>query len=239
MKTFWNLPKPVREKIYRLALIEEEQPVDFAAYKKTCGYTEENADDMDCDTKKPAKLKCPDLLQVSRKVEREAAPIYFGENTFCLWSPEALGVWKRFTLLRHIKQIRKVALWSWSELKGVPADSAFKAFATLPKLESLTLCIVEEEKLKAMLTTHEQRPAHRTLSWHPSIGLGPQVNMQLLRLPGVGGFRSLRGLRGVKFVKDLNVSSDDPDNLGSMPGGFLETVARKEIMQPRSSQIAL
>lgn len=237
MKTFWNFPKPVREKIYRLVLIEVEQPVDFAAYKKTCGYTG-NADDMDCTSKKPDKLKGPDLLQVSRKMERETSHIYFGENTFCLWSPEALSVWKRFAATRHIKQIRKVALWGWTDSKGVSADAAFKAFNALPKLESLTFCFKEEKELAAMFTTHEQKPAYRIISWHVSLGFGPQVNLQLLRLPGISGLRSLRGLREVNFVNDLNFSSEDPGNVGSMPGGFMETVVKKEIMQPRSSKNA-
>jgi hypothetical protein len=52
------------------------------------------------------------------------------------------------------------------------------------------------------------------------------------------GLRSLRGLREVKLVKDLNVSSDDLDNVGSMPEGFFETVVKQEIMQPRASKKA-
>jgi len=236
MKTFWDLPKPVRDKIYRLHLVAEEQPVDFAAYKKICGYTE-SADGMERDKKKkPAKLKCPDLLRVSRKMEREASPIYFGENAFCLWSPEALSVWKRFALPRHVKQIRKVAMWDWTSLEGGPADAAFKTFNTLPKLESLTFELEEEEVLRAKLTRRQHRLAHRILSWHESLGFGPQVNLQLLRLHGMDGLRSLRGLREFKFVKYMYVSSDDPSNVGSMPGGFFETVVKKEIMQPRSSE---
>ena len=235
MKTIWDLPKPVREKIYRLNLVAEEQPVDFEAYKKTCGYTED-ADDMDWDTKKPARLKCPDLLRVSCKMEREASPIYFGENTFCMWSPDALSVWKRFAAPRHVKQIRKVAMRNWTVFDGGEADAAFKTMNTLPKLESLTFCVKEEEQLRTVLTSRQYRPAHRILSWHESLGLGPQVNLQSLRLRGMNGLRSLRGLREVKFVKDLNVSSDDSSNVGSIPGGIFETVVKKEIMQPRSSK---
>jgi hypothetical protein len=60
----------------------------------------------------------------------------------------------------------------------------------------------------------------------------------LLRLDGIAGLRSLRGLREVNFLRDLSISSEDPGNVGSMSGGFLETVVKKEIMQPRSSKNA-
>jgi len=237
MKTFWDLPKPVREKIYRLDLVAQKQPVDFTIYKKTCGYTE-NAGDADHGVGKPPKTQCPNLLQVSRKIEREASPIYFGENTFQFSRPEGLSVWKRFTAPRHIKQMRKVALSGWTELRGASADTTFKAFNALPKLESLTLCLKEEETLEKKLLYSDFRTQNRPINWHPSLGFGPQVNLQLLRLRSMDGLRSLRGLREVKVVKDLGISSNDSNNVGLMAGGFFETVIIKEIMQPRSPKKA-
>lgn len=236
MPNFMDLPKPVRERIYRLHLVAYKQPVDFEAYKKACGYTEV-ANDRNSKVEKPAKIKCPSLLQVSRKVQREATPIYFGENTFALSEPESLSVWKKFTMPRHIKQIRKVTLGRWTaSSSGVPGDAAWKAFSALSKLESLTLWVVEEEEVRKILTGFTHRAGHRVVKWHLSLGLGPQVNLQLLRCNGIAGLRSLRGLRQVNFVKYLNMDSNDPGNVGSMPGGFLETVIKREIMQPRSSK---
>lgn len=231
-----DLPKPVREKIYRLHLVAEQQPVNFEAYKEACGYTE-GTNDLSGDADKPAKIKSPALLQVSRKMEREASPIFFGENTFALYRPESLGVWKKFTMPRHIKQIRKLALYCWrASSVGVPGDAAFKEFSKLPKLESLALCVDEEKEVRSLLKGYQRHPGHRIIKWHPSLGLGPQVNLQLLRCRGIAGLRSLRGLRQVRFVKDLDMGADDPDNVGSMPGGFLEAVIKQEVMQPRSSQ---
>ena len=40
MANFMDLPKVVREKIYRLYLVADQQPVTFEAYKQTCGCTE-------------------------------------------------------------------------------------------------------------------------------------------------------------------------------------------------------
>jgi hypothetical protein len=237
MKTFWDLPKPVREKIYRLVLVAEEQPVDFEAYKKICGYTGVFTDSL-CKTNKPVRVECPSFLRVSRKVEREASPIFFGENTFALSKPDTLNTWKRFAMPRHSKQIRKVAISSWKESSSGSHDGAFKAFRTLPVLETLTFCIDEEKELEGLLAHHKWQPTYRSIKWDPIIGFGPQVNLQLLRLDGIAGLRSLRGLREVNFLRDLSISSEDPGNVGSMSGGFLETVVKKEIMQPRSSKNA-
>lgn len=237
MPNFMDLPEPVREKIYRLDLVAEMQPVDFTTYKTACGYTED-VGDADYGVRKPAKLQCPSLLQVSRKIEREASPVYFGENTFQFSRPQGLSVWKRFTAPRHIKQMRKVALSGWTVLRGASADTAFKAFNALPKLESLTLCLKEEETLEKKLMYSDFRTQNRPINWHPRLSFGPQVNLQLLRLRGMDGLRSLRGLREVKLVKNLGVSSDDSSNVGLMPGGFFETVVIKEIMQPRSPKKA-
>ena len=219
MKTFWDLPKPVRERIHRLHLVAEKQPVGFEIHQQYCGYTE-ISHDLEGDTKKPAKRKCPNLLQVSRKIEREASPIYFGENAFAMYMPESLSAWKKFTMPRHIRQIRKVALYCWEASSGAPGEAAYKAFNTLPKLEVLTFQVDEEAALRLLLTAHGWKPGHRVISWHSSLDFGPQVNLQFLQCGGISELRSLRGLRQVNFVKDLKLSIDDPGNVGAMPGGF-------------------
>jgi hypothetical protein len=242
MRTFWGLPKAVREKIYRLHLVADEQPVDFEAYKKNCGYTETCKDEVRgyisrYSHPKPAKLKMPQLLQVSRRVEREASHIYFGENTFSLSNPESLYIWKRYTWRRHINQIRKVLIAYGTTFKVGAGDAAFREFRKLPKLESLTLMIHETDKVEQMLQPSQYpqdcKSVHRAIKWDESLGFGPQINLQILRLNGMVGLRSLRGLRDVKFL-DKNGS----DDVGSVPGGFLETTIKKEIMQPRLPKTA-
>lgn len=238
MTNFMDLPKPVREKIYRLHLVAEKQPVDFEAYKKTCGYTESEGE-RPWGIRRPTELKCPSLLQVSRKVEREASPIYFGENTFCLRDATSLRIWKWFTLLRHIRQVRKIAFSAFNASHRSLSASDFTPFNKLPKLESLTICVNEEKEIKNVIRYFEWKPTNRRIKWHPSLGFGPQVGLQMLRFDGVPASMLLRGLNDVKYVKDLNISSDDLQNMGSIPGGFLETTVKKDIMQPRSSQESL
>lgn len=232
MTNFMDLPKPVREKIYRLHLVAEKQPVDFEAYKKICGYTETWTRGV----RKPTELKCPSLLLLSSEVEKEASPIFFGENTFCLRDATSLSTWKRFTLPYHLKQVRKIAISVFGERYASTGISAFTAFNSLPKLECLTVRIDEQKCLEMAVAHHEHTSTNREISWHPCLGFGPQLDLQSLRLDGVAGLRFVRGLREIKFVKDLNISNDDLKNVGSMSGGFLETVVRREVLQTRSPQ---
>jgi hypothetical protein len=237
------LPKPVRENIYRLCLIADEQPVDFEAYQKTCGYTKICKDwvrrsdkSQDLPTR-PAKRKMPHLLQVSRKMEREASHIYFGENTFGLWTPESLTVWKHFTRPRHINRIRKVQLLHWTRLQGVGGDEAFEGLSTLPRLESLTFVVNEAQQLENLLAPwryeYQYESVHRAIRWDTSLGFGPQIGLQTLRVTGIVGLRSLRGLREVNFR-----GTNGLDHQGSVSGGFLETTIKSEITQSRRSKSA-
>jgi hypothetical protein len=74
MAKFWDLPKPVREQIYRLHLVQED-PVDLKNFDAACGRNWTSI-------WPESHRKSPRLLEVCKKTEREAAGIYFGENTF-------------------------------------------------------------------------------------------------------------------------------------------------------------
>jgi len=65
MKGFYDLPKPVREKIYRMHLVQDD-PVKFSEFKAICNCSDEN----EKSSEKPPRIM-PSLFQVSRKVERE------------------------------------------------------------------------------------------------------------------------------------------------------------------------
>jgi hypothetical protein len=65
MKAFGDLPKPVREKIYRMHLVQDD-PVKFSEFKAICNCTDE---DEQSNKKIPRIM--PSLLQVSRRIERE------------------------------------------------------------------------------------------------------------------------------------------------------------------------
>ena len=236
MTTFMDLPKPVREKIYRLHLIADKQPVTFEAYKQACGVPATIGDyegvdlktlrDNGVDTSKDGRSRTmPVLLQVNNTIEREAAGIYYGENTFAFTGPGSLYTWKLFVLPRHLKLVRKVSLLRWTRHSGTRANNAFKKLSALPQLESLTVAVNERRCFTVPHTT----------KWHPSLGFGRQIALQTYRLEGITGLRSLRGLRDVKFVKANEAAPDeDPGDVGTLPGSLLETTIKHEMMLSRS-----
>lgn len=65
MKTFCDLPQPVREKVYRMHLVQDD-PVKFSDFKAICNCT----DDAEQSNKKPRRIR-PSLLRLSRKIELE------------------------------------------------------------------------------------------------------------------------------------------------------------------------
>lgn len=81
MPTFWDLTKDVRDKIYRLNLVHEGV-IDLDGFKKACGLGNICS----------SRPRVPLLLQLCERTEKEAAEIFFGENTFyargCGTSPD-------------------------------------------------------------------------------------------------------------------------------------------------------
>ena len=236
MANFMDLPKPVREKIYRLHLIADEQPVTFEAYKQACGSPATIGDyegvhlhtlhDNGVDTSRNGTSRTmPALLQVNDTIEREAAGIYYSENAFAFTGPGSLYTWKFFVLPRHLKLVRKVVLLTWTRHSGARANDAFGKLGALPQLESLAVAVNER---RCLATPH-------TKKWHPPFGFGRQIALQAYQLEGITGLRSLRGLRDVKFVKGDNAAPDeDSGDVGTIPGGFLETTVKHEMMLSRS-----
>ena len=238
MANFMDLPKPVRETIYRLHLIADEQPVTFEAYKQACGApaTIGDHENMDLETLRLNRVKTskdgkyrtmPTLLQVNDTIEREAAEIYYGENTFAFWAPGSLSTWELFVLPRHLKLARKVVLLTWTLLPGASANDAFRKLGALPQLESLTVAVNERRCLENFTIMPKM--------WHPSLGFGRQIALQSYHLQGITGLRSLRGLREVKFFKSYTATPDEnPGDVGTLPGGLLETTIKHEMMLSRS-----
>lgn len=219
MAKFMDLPKAVREKIYRLHLIAKKQPVTLYEYKKTCGYTKTRRY-----RDKNVQRKMPPLLHASSKIEDEASLIYFGENVFAFDGPEDLDEWRGVVWPCHTNHMTKVALMRWSFLTPAAADKAFKNLWKLPKLDFVAVLINEEDEVR------------RSLYNDPIIrcggrsGMGPQINLQLLRLPGMQSFRSLRGVRELRFIVDeVELEGKNRRDFGSIPGGLLESI-RHEIL---------
>ena len=65
MKGLYDLPKNVREKIYRMHLVQSD-PIKFSKFKAIC----DRSDEEEKSAKNLPRIM-PSLLQVSRKIERE------------------------------------------------------------------------------------------------------------------------------------------------------------------------
>jgi hypothetical protein len=240
MANFWDLPEAVRKKIYRLHLIQDD-PITYDDYKKFCGCTRSDAKlAVKSRTKRNLEIKVsPRLLQAHWKLDFEASHIYFGENTFELGPPEDITLWVRRLRPHQLNLIQSIILKSWAPVKykKIPqyafdsprCNTSFKRIGRLKSLQRLTVVIDEEAVLKAMLGDP------RCIIWHHSLDRGPQVDLQLLKVGGMAGFRSIRGIRFLEFLKKDPSSIQGPTQLGSITGGFLETTIRHEIMQPRDN----
>ena len=87
MVNFWDLHKTVRQRTYRLHLVQND-PIDYDSFKQShCGCNLQEAQlearfDMTLTKPRWDPKLIPNLLQAARKIDREAAQIYFGENSF-------------------------------------------------------------------------------------------------------------------------------------------------------------
>lgn len=190
----------------------------YEGYKTFCGITDNRYGRY----KQDVERVMPRLLQVDTRVEREASRIYFQENTFQVTPSHDGGEmfkWRCRLWPRHLNRIRKVVLKAWTPESRFSGDD-IRRLSFLRGLESLVVPIDEHELLMYALRCDSG------INWHDSLELGPQIRLKLLLARGMPQLRSLRNLRHVEFV----LFSGKP---GSIPGGFLETTIKREIMQPR------
>lgn len=244
MTNFWDLPKAVRKRIYRLHLVQNDS-IYYEDFKEFCGCTQR--DDRRLKVRRGPKKRRYEtklmlrLFLVARKIEREASQIYFGENSFTLFAPHETGTWVKRLWRRHLNLIQSLVVESWCCVPWtMPSmvlpydpkhDADFRMIGGLKSLRSLTLHVDEKYVLDALIR------ASPTLEWHTSLGYGPQINIKLLHLSGMTSLRSIRGLRSLEFLQVDPSDTQIPKQLqGSINGGFLETTVRREVMLPRSTK---
>jgi hypothetical protein len=159
MPTFWDLPRAVRNKIYRFNLVQEDA-VDIDGFKAACGL-----EAVDHSSYQSRKRGMPYLFHFGAKTEREAAGTFFGENTFLLTSPHQIPLWKSMTWPRHFKLIRKVRVdgWDLPHLSGLGYNESFRSLGTLKSLKTLTLKIDEQASLEKLLKSMQQSGGMKVL----------------------------------------------------------------------------
>lgn len=103
----------------------------------------------------------------------------------------------------------------------------FKKLKSLHALQSLVVIVDEERVLRRRLQKLLSRK-----EWHDSLEFGPQVYLPMMHVQGMADLRALRGLRNVEFRHPERIGQR-----GSLPSGFLETVAKCEMMRPADMRV--
>lgn len=219
MPNFNDLPKNVRKEIYRLHLCYEE-PITLSEHTKIVQYTYGGSEHR----------SMPPIMQLSRMIEKEAAPFYYSQNHFL--AENVSEMWWSFlyrTWPRHARLIRKVTV-TWKATTTY-ASEGFKNVGRLKGLQELYIRVDEKAMLKRMLW---RRSAWQRTGWDdPS----PQQQLQILHYPGMAGLEALSGIPLVKFAKFIDGKGEESG--GPIPGGVLETeiapklMARKLKAKPR------
>ena len=93
-------------------------------------------------------------------------------------------------------------------------------------LKSLVVVTDEHKRLRSLLYGRSSK-----IEWHDALQLGPQTHLPMMNIYGMADLRALRGLQNVEFRHP-----EQTEQQGSVPGGFLETVAKCEMMQSADMQ---
>jgi len=214
---FWDLPRPVRDRIYRLNLVHEDV-LDLVDFQDACG--------VEGNPYESAPRWLPLLLQLCSRTEQEAAEIFFGDNTFHAKYPHDIYMWRVRLLPYHSKLIRKFSLDGWNCTYGQGYTHGFRALATFESLNTLTVTINEQAALDRVFVRHA------TIKWHKSLSLSPQLHLQALKFDGISGLRSLRNIQRVDFKSQTLKNRKTSGERGDIIGGFLDTTVRREIARP-------
>ncbi|KAF2478920.1 hypothetical protein BDY17DRAFT_349920 [Neohortaea acidophila] len=209
---FWDLPLSVREKIYRLHLVHPHK----------IGPTQVH-EDLNCGWWDSAM---PPICHISRQADREAAPIYYGENHFEFGvahphnqfgreNPQCLT---NMTSPRHLKLIRKVTC-HW------PCDNAYDWFLRISRMKGLEELYIGVDEKDMVNDAMRARYPKRTWSLDE---LSPQHMLAISRAPGMSALLTISGVPMVQFVKRKGY--DGAEHGGPIPGGFLETYVRPRLM---------
>jgi hypothetical protein len=226
MANFWDLPKSVREQIYRLHLVQED-PVDLNDFNAACRRNGTSIWDYS-----DPQRRVPRLLQVCKKTEREAAGIYFGENTFIWKRPHEVYQWKYKLWPRHLRLIRALTIGGWTDPEnyGGGYNECFRLLSTFRGLKVLTLKMDEQMALEKRLRHHP------TIKWHSSLGCSPQLQLQALYFCGLQGLRSLTNFPHVDFPPLTDEGRKRHGDSGAIVGGVIDTIVRREIARPPELQ---
>jgi hypothetical protein len=209
---FWDLPKTVRDQIYRLHLVKEDRITEKEHGKIVTERFE-------------GHYQIPAICAASPLLEEEAAPIYFGENHFEFlgtgnrWSSSASFVFAVSTHPRHAKFVKRLTL-NWPDKY---ANSVFNGIARMKQLEQLHIGVNEAAMARSLLSGRHYMP------WYAKAQLTQQQLLAIQRHPGLSELLTISGVPDVQFVK-MKYSEGDEYG-GPVPGGFFELHVKPKLMR--------
>jgi len=213
MGTFVDLPKPVRETIYRLHLVREGT-IDYQSFA-------DESTTIATNDRNYWGRRAPHLLHADNAIDREAARIYFGENHFDLSDIRDLDRFLSSLTIRHSRQVRFLTFrWEGSTYS---CSQVFRRIGRLRNLQQLRIHVDEK------VWVREQIRRCPRLRWHESLGLSQQLNLLLLHRPGMNGLRDMCEIPDLQFLKIKASVGEESYAGGSIEGGCLETFLRHEI----------
>lgn len=205
MANFWDLPETVRQKIYRLHLVQEQcikvgrdyrmGLVPFHTWRRT--------------------LRLPALFTISARAETEAAGIYYGENHFdvgvVLNVLDLGGIVPR----RHLPLVKRITC-NWD---GPLPGEGFRYIAgRLKGLEELNIRVDEALMVRCQMSRHNRPRA---------VFIDKPTPQQQLSIVRSSGYADLLKISGVQHVRFIGMGPGWPTSIvksnGPIPGGFLET----------------
>jgi len=163
---------------------------------------------------------------VSKRIEKEAAEIYYGEDRFKLKDVCNVDCFAGEIWLRHLRKIRTVTC-TWDE-STTGATNGFQALARMTSLAELVIRTDEKKMLQKML--YSEKRHQRTVLKEPT----PQQQLLILQFPGMRALLSLSGLRRMKFAKKYNNKGIAYG--GPIPGGVLQTQVAAKLRKSREGK---
>lgn len=225
MPDFWSLPRHVREKIYRFRLVEDK-PIDDVKHEKLTRTCRPRSD-------RHSMKRMPAICLVSDRAEREAAPIFYGENHFVFGRLKtgrhsSIFSFTAQTWTRHLRLVRRVTCqwptpyaWWYAGSGNGMAGEVFTEIARFKNLQELNVRLEEEAMIWRMLVSR------RSVQTIPQRPLTLQDGVALLRHPGMNALLKISGVTEVNFLKALDDSGTEVG--GPISGGYLETVIRPRL----------
>ena len=234
MANFWDLPRPVRDRIYRLHLVQDD-PI-------TTKRQIELAQTIQLQGRYHHQKRVPPICAISRKADREAAPIFYGENHFVFGtlkdgSDSHIVPFSASTWTRHLRMIHKVTIqwpkpmeryFAW----GGMAREAFLEIGRMTGLQELYIRVDEAAMVRDMLWSRRPRRPNVLSIDTP---LSRQDNLAISRHPGMTGLLTLHGIPHVEFTKHWNLLGNETG--GPIPGGVLETEILPKLKGPKRQRL--